>query len=197
MLEPLVLASTSPFRAQLLNKLEVPFVQAAPDVDETPLADEPATELVPRLTEAKARAVAADFPQHLIVASDQVAVHKGCILGKPGSHSKAVAQLTRFSGNAVTFITGLALLNSATDQLQLATETFTVHFRALTQNQIEHYLLREQPYNCAGSFKSEGLGITLFSALEGTDPNTLVGLPLIRLTDFLCNEGFVLPLPTA
>ncbi len=192
---PLVLASTSPFRATLLQKLEIPFQQAAPNVDETPGENESPEQLVPRLTEAKARAVAADYPEHLIIASDQVALHDGDILGKPGDFHKAREQLHRFSGDKVTFLTGLALLNTASGRLQLCSETFEVHFRTLSDARIEHYLRREQPYNCAGSFKSEGLGITLFRKLEGDDPNTLVGLPLIRLTDFLAEEGLELPLP--
>ncbi|HFD87598.1 MAG TPA: septum formation inhibitor Maf [Gammaproteobacteria bacterium] len=189
----LILASTSPFRATLLERLQLPFATFAPDIDETPLPDESPEAMVRRLTAAKAEAARSRFPDRLVIASDQCAVCDGKILGKPGDHTNAVTQLTSFSGKEVRFLTGLALLNTQTGNLQLDIVPFGVHFRTLSADQIEHYLAREQPYHCAGSFKSEGLGITLFERLEGEDPNALIGLPLIRLTSFLLNEGVELP----
>ena len=186
----LILASTSPFRRAVLEKLGIPFETASPDVDETPLPGESPAALVERLAIAKARAVAAQRDQGLIIGSDQVAVIDDEILGKPGSHEQAVEQLRRASGRRVTFLTGLALVNAASGQVQSEVVPFHVVFRELTDTLIEHYLRREQPYNCAGSFKSEALGIVLFERLEGDDPNTLIGLPLIRLVRMLEAEGF-------
>ncbi|MFP3874329.1 MAG: Maf family protein, partial [Thiohalophilus sp.] len=177
----LVLASTSPFRKAILEKFGVPFETASPKVDETAQAGESAGQLVRRLAEAKARAVAEQFPEALIIGSDQVAVIDNTILGKPGSHDRAIEQLRAASGQTVTFLTGLCLYNSRTGHAQCDVLPFKVHFRQLDDSQIENYLQKEQPYNCAGSFKSEGLGIALFDKLEGDDPNTLIGLPLIRL----------------
>lgn len=185
----LVLASTSPFRRQLLEKLGLAFETASPDTDETRLPDEPPEALVVRLAEAKARAVASDYPAALIIGSDQVACLDGQVLGKPGDFDRAFAQLRQASGRAVTFHTGLCLLNSATGQAQYCREPFQVHFRDLSDRQIENYLHRERPFNCAGSFKSEALGIALFERLEGDDPNSLIGLPLIRLIAMLEQEG--------
>jgi len=185
----LVLASTSPFRRELLQRLGLPFVAVAPRVDETRRPGEPPEALVERLAESKARAVAADFPQALIIGSDQVACVAGEILGKPGNRERALAQLTRAAGQAVVFHTGLCLLNSATGRAQVVREPFQVHFRSLTPAQIAGYVDREEPFQCAGSFKSEGLGIALFERLEGEDPSALVGLPLIRLVALLEAEG--------
>lgn len=185
----LILASTSPFRRALLERLGLPFEVGAPDTDETPRPAEQAVALVARLAEAKARSVAARAPRSLVIGSDQVAVLDGEILGKPGDHDRAVAQLTRASGRSVAFHTGLCLLDSASGRVQAAVEPFTVVFRKLHPARIEGYLRRERPYNCAGSFKSEGLGIVLFRCLRGDDPNSLVGLPLIRLVEMLENEG--------
>jgi septum formation protein len=185
----LVLGSTSQFRKALLEKLGLPYSTVSPEVDETPLDDESPEQLVYRLSEAKARAVASSKPDALIIGSDQVAVIDGEILGKPGSHEKAVDQLRNASGREVTFLTGLCLLNSKTNVAQIEVVPFTVHFRELSDEQIENYLSSEKPYNCAGSFKSEALGISLFERLEGDDPNTLIGLPLIRLVRMLENEG--------
>jgi len=185
----LVLASTSPFRKALLERLGVSFSSDAPNIDESAKPNERAEQLVARLSEAKAKAVAANHPNSLIIGSDQVAVLDGKILGKPGDHPRAVAQLSAASGQCVTFYTGLCLYNSATGHIQLEVVPFRVYFRQLTPQQIENYLQREQPYQCAGSFKSEGLGITLFERLAGDDPNTLIGLPLIRLTRMLEREG--------
>lgn len=185
----LVLASTSPFRKTLLEKLGVPFITAAPDIDETPQPDESATDLVMRLAVEKAKALAKQFPQHLIIGSDQVCVLKGKITGKPHSEENARAQLALASGQSVIFYTGLALYDSAKETHQVICEPFQVDFRPLTPSEIAQYVAREQPLNCAGSFKSEGLGITLFDRLSGRDPNTLVGLPLIALCEMLRNAG--------
>ncbi len=189
----LVLASTSPFRRELLEKLGLPFSTAAPEVDESRREDEPPIQLVQRLAQAKARAVAQQFPRALIIGSDQVACVDGEILGKPGSRENAIAQLTAMTGKTVEFHTGLCLYNSEEERAQVLCEPFRVHFRSLNSGQIERYVDHEQPYNCAGSFKSEGMGITLFRKLEGDDPNALVGLPLIRLVEMLDREGVVLP----
>lgn len=184
----LVLASTSPFRKELLNKLHLAFDADNPRVDETPLPEESPHQLVARLAEAKARAVASRHPGALIIGSDQVAVNEGTIVGKPGDHARAVEQLRQASGKRITFLTGLALLNSASGQCQVVVEPFSVLFRQLSDEQIENYLKQEQPFNCAGSFKSEGMGIALFQRMEGDDPNALIGLPLIRLIEMLERE---------
>ncbi|RLJ17264.1 septum formation inhibitor Maf [bacterium endosymbiont of Escarpia laminata] len=186
----LVLGSTSPFRRELLNRLGIAFETASPEIDETPVPDEAPEALVTRLARLKAEAVRESWPNALIIGSDQVATIDGEILGKPGSHERAVEQLSKAAGKRVTFSTGLCLLNSRTGNTQVCCEPFHVYFRQLEQQAIEHYLQREQPYNCAGSFKSEGLGITLFEKMEGDDPNSLIGLPLIRLVDMLANEGW-------
>ncbi|MBI2379187.1 MAG: septum formation inhibitor Maf [Gammaproteobacteria bacterium] len=185
----LVLASSSPYRRALLAKLGLPFEYASPDVDETPLPGESPESLVLRLAQAKARALAPRYTDALLIGSDQVAVLDGQILGKPGSHDAARVQLMAASGRSLRFLTGLCVYNAAAQGGNALVEPFTVHFRELSDNQIENYLRREQPYDCAGSFKSEGLGIALFEALEGNDPNALVGLPLIRLVDLLALEG--------
>ena len=185
----LVLASTSPYRKTLLARLGQPFATVAPGVDERPRDHEPPEQLVRRLAQAKAQAASAAFPDALIIGSDQVAVLEGEILGKPGDHEHAVRQLHRASGRTVDFFTGLCLLNSRTGAVQCDVVPFRVVFRALSAQQIEDYLRREQPYNCAGSFKSEGLGIALFERLQGDDPTALMGLPLIRLSRMLEQEG--------
>ncbi len=185
----IVLASTSPFRRELLGKLGLDFDTASPDIDESPRTGESAVELVQRLAEAKAHAVADSHRDALIVGSDQVATLDGDILGKPGNRARAIEQLTRASGRTVTFQTGLCLFNAATGRGRSLCEPFQVRFRTLAPEQICAYLDREQPYGCAGSFKSEGLGIALFERLDGADPNTLIGLPLIRLIDLLAAEG--------
>jgi MAF protein len=185
----LVLASTSPFRRSILEKLGVAFDCHAPEIDEAPQPGETPSQLVERLSIAKAQAVAAHLKQGLVIGSDQVAVIDDDILGKPGNHANAVAQLERTAGKTVTFLTGLALVNAASGSIQAEVVPFKVVFRQLTREQIENYLKVEQPYNCAGSFKSEGLGIALFDRLEGDDPNTLIGLPLIRLIRMLEKEG--------
>ena len=186
----LLLASTSPWRRMLLEKLTLPFECAAPEVDETPQPGESARQLVVRLAQAKAQALASRFPQHLIIGSDQVCVLDGEITGKPHTEENAHRQLRKASGTIVTFYTGLALYNSANGHLQTECEPFDVHFRHLSDQEIEAYIRKENTLQCAGSFKSEGLGITLFERLEGRDPNSLVGLPLIALCQMLRREGF-------
>ena len=185
----LILASTSPFRRQLLARLELPFETRAPEVDEHFRPGEDAATLTARLAEAKARAVAAREASALVIGSDQVAVLGGGILGKPGAHDRAVAQLSKAAGKTVDFLTGLCLMDSLSGRIQRGVIPFRVVFRPLSAQQIENYLRREKPYQCAGSFKSEGLGIALFERLEGADPTSLIGLPLIRLIQMLEAEG--------
>ena len=192
-MRPLVLGSSSPYRKAVLDKLEIPFSTDTPRITETRSPGESPADLVRRLAEMKARDVGSRHPDALIIGSDQVASLDEEILGKPGNRENAIGQLLAASGQAVTFLTGLSLFNSAAGRIQTAVEPFVVRFRQLTRTQIERYVDREQPYDCAGSFKSEGYGITLFSGLEGRDPNTLVGLPLILLVDLLANEGIRLP----
>jgi len=187
--KPLILASTSAFRRELLARLGLPFGTASPNVDEQALAGESADQLVLRLAETKAKAVAAQHPDALIIGSDQVASIDGSLLGKPGNRARAIQQLECASGRTALFHTGLCLLDPGSGRTQTHCEPFKVHFRTLTRSQIEAYLDREQPFGCAGSFKSEGLGIALFERLEGSDPNALIGLPLIRLIDMLAHEG--------
>lgn len=192
-MQQLVLGSTSSFRKVLLEKLGIPFVLDAPQTDESQRLGELPEQLVLRLAEAKARDVAARHAGALVIGSDQVACVDGKILGKPGDRASAIAQLSAASGRSVTFHTGLCLYNAASQRLQAQAEPFLVHFRRLSRDQIERYVDREQPFNCAGSFKSEGFGITLFSSLEGRDPNNLIGLPLILLVEMLAKEGIILP----
>ncbi|WNC70853.1 nucleoside triphosphate pyrophosphatase [Thalassotalea psychrophila] len=186
----LVLGSTSIFRKALLEKFNLSFECAKPNIDETALENETPENLVARLAEEKAKEVSKEYPEGLIIGSDQVAICDGNILGKPHTFKNGVKQLTSFSGKTVTFLTGLCLYNAKTDNTQVVVEPFYVSFRELTITEISSYLHAEQPYNCAGSFKSEGLGICLFESLKGDDPNTLIGLPLIRLHQLLKNEGF-------
>lgn len=190
---PVVLASSSPYRRELLTRLQRPFTWAVPAIDETPLRNESAEALVRRLAEAKARALCESHPAHLIIGSDQVAVLGEQILGKPHDFSRARSQLLAASGASVTFLTGLALLNSASGLCQVDLVPFTVHFRELSDEQISRYLQAEQPYDCAGSFKAEGLGVSLFRATEGEDNTSLIGLPLIRLVQMLEREGIAIP----
>jgi MAF protein len=185
----LILASTSLYRQSLLQKLGLSFRSCDPAIDESAQLDESAHALVLRLAKAKAVAGATPFPDGLIIGSDQVAVIDGQIIGKPLNAENAVAQLSQASGKAITFYTGLALYNAKTGAMTAEVEPFTVHFRHLSHAQIVAYVEKEEPYYCAGSFKSEGLGIALFTRLEGRDPNALVGLPLILLTDMLLAQG--------
>lgn len=186
----LILASSSAYRKQLLQKVCPTFDCFNPDIDESPKHGETPEQLVLRLAEQKALAGQTLFPKHLIIGSDQVCCINGEIVGKPGNHQKAVEQLKAASGQVITFYTGLALYNSDTQQMQSLADTFEVGFRELSDSLIEHYLNVEQPYNCAGSFKSEGAGIVLFKHLRGDDPNTLIGLPLIKLCSLLESQGF-------
>ncbi|MEJ4043524.1 Maf family protein [Erwinia sp. SLM-02] len=185
----LVLASTSTYRSALLTKLQLPFITDAPEVDETRQENETAEQLVVRLAAAKAQALAGRYPEHLIIGSDQVCVVEGVVCGKPHTEENARAQLRAASGQSVVFYTGLALYDSRHQSLQTLCEPFTVDFRQLSETEIAHYVSRELPLNCAGSFKSEGLGITLFERLSGRDPNTLIGLPLIALCEMLRKAG--------
>lgn len=190
---PLVLASSSPYRRELLGRLRLPFTWSAPDIDESRRPTEDASDLVRRLAREKAIALAATHTHHLIIGSDQVAVLGSQVLGKPHTFERAHAQLLAASGKSITFLTGLALLDSANGHCQVDCIPFTVHFRELDSAQITRYLEAEQPYDCAGSFKAEGLGISLFCSTEGTDANSLIGLPLIRLVDMLHAAGVQIP----
>jgi septum formation protein len=185
----LILASSSPYRRELLERLMIPFEVMAPDVDESPAPGEVPQALVERLAIAKARAVADQRPDAVVIGSDQVAVYAGAIVGKPLTHERAVEQLRAASGKAVALYTGLAVINSASGRVQSEVIPFRVVFRTLSDSQIENYLRKEQPYHCAGSVKSEGLGIALLERFEGDDPNALIGLPLIRLVQMLEREA--------
>jgi MAF protein len=198
----IVLASGSRYRRTLLERLRLEDLgiqcqNDAPDIDESPVPGEAPATLVERLAVAKARAVAPRHPQALIIGADQVASIDGHMLGKPGGRAAAIAQLERLSGRQVCFLTGLCLLNTLSGQTQSRCESFWVSFRSLSREHIAAYVEREQPYDCAGGFKSEGLGIALFSRLEGADPNALIGLPLIRLVSMLKHEGIDVLAPPA
>ena len=185
----LVLASSSVYRKELLKRLNLPFETIAPDVDETPLPQESARATSVRLAEVKARAVAGKYPDALIIGSDQVAILEGSQLGKPLTHDNAVKQLRAMRGKTTHFYTALTLLNSKTGHMQTEVAENFVTLRQLDDEEIENYLLREQPYHCAGSAKTEGLGIALISRMAGDDPNALVGLPLILLVEMLKREN--------
>lgn len=190
--QPIILASSSNYRHRLFQRLRLPFEVFAPNIDETPLPDEGAQQTSLRLAMAKAHAVAKDYPDALIVASDQVALLDGRQLGKPLTHDNAVRQLRDLRGRCAIFYTALAVLNARTGNMQTAVAENQVCFRELSDDEIESYLQKEQPYDCAGSAKSEGLGIVLISRMAGEDPNALVGLPLIKLVTMLKNEGIKL-----
>lgn len=185
----LILASNSPFRRELLSRLGLPFTIANPAIDETPLAGELPTATAIRLAEAKARAVATLHPQALIIGSDQVACLDAQVFGKPGNHAAAVRQLQTMRGRSVNFSTALCLLDASSGRVHLRSVPTVVTFRALRDAEIEAYLRKEQPYNCAGSAKSEGLGIALIASIVGDDPNALIGLPLIALCELLRLEN--------
>ena len=185
----LVLASSSPFRKALLEKLQLEFTCDSPDIDESPLPNESIEAMVLRLAEAKARALASQHPDSLIIGSDQSASLHGKVLNKPGNYDVAFQQLKAASGQTISFHTSLCLYNSRTDESETISDPYTVVFRELTDSEISNYLKREQPYNCAGSFKSESLGISLFASMNGKDPNTLIGLPLIELCRMLKANG--------
>ncbi len=183
----LLLASSSPFRRQILNKLRIPFDCEAPDIDETPLADEQPQQYVERLAVEKAQALAGKYSDHWIIGSDQCSVVDGNICGKPHTVEKAQQQLRLSSGKVVHFYTGLCLLNAQTGEYQSVIEPFSVHFRELNDDEIRRYIELEMPLKCAGSFMVEGLGINLFEKLEGRDENSLIGLPLIALLQLMRN----------
>jgi septum formation protein len=185
----LILASSSPFRRELLSRLMLPFEVVVPDVDETPHQRESPQALVERLAILKAQTVASRVRDALVIGSDQVAVHNGEIVGKPLTHERAVEQLKAASGRTVMLYTGLALINAVSGRVQSEVVPYGVSFRTLNEEQIETYLRKEQPYHCAGSVKSEGLGVALLERFDGEDPATLIGLPLIRLIRMLENEG--------
>lgn len=187
--QPIILASTSIYRSQLLSTLQIPFQTASPDVDETPLPGESARQTSQRLSQLKAQAVAQQFPDALIIGSDQVALLEGEQLGKPLTHDNAVRQLRSMRGKTVDFYTAVSLFNSRTQDIQTALAETKVRFRDLSDDEIERYLHKEQPYHCAGSAKSEGLGIALIQSIQGEDPNALIGLPLIVLVDMLKKQG--------
>jgi septum formation protein len=185
----LILASTSRYRRELLERLRLPFEVVAPQVDETPRPDEPPAALAERLARAKAAAVAAQHPQAVVIGSDQVADLAGEAIGKPGSHERAVAQLRAMRGHAVIFHTAVTVMRSATGYERSVQVPVTVRVRDLSDAEIEHYLRTEQPYDCAGSAKAETLGIALLDAIESDDPTALVGLPLIRTSAMLREAG--------
>ena len=188
-LPALILGSTSPYRRELLARLRLPFTVVAPQVDETPLPSEAPADLALRLALAKARAVAALHPLAVVIGADQVADLDGEPIGKPGNHERAVQQLRRMSGRSVVFQTALAVLRSDTGFERALLAPVRVHFRELADAEIERYLRLEQPYDCAGSAKSETLGIALLRAIESDDPTALVGLPLIRTAELLRQAG--------
>jgi len=185
----LILASSSPFRRELLARLNLPFNVISPDIDETALDQEKPEETALRLAQVKAMKVAESSPDSLIIGCDQVATLDGMQLGKPLTHENAVRQLSMMRGRSVTFHSALCLYNSATQHMQAEVVPYIVEFRHLSDVQIENYLRIEQPYHCAGSAKSEGLGIALIAAMHGDDPNALIGLPLIKLISMLQNEN--------
>ncbi len=185
----LILASSSVYRKELLARLQLPFTTQNPDVDESPLANEAPAVLVERLAIKKAKAIASREENALVIGCDQVAVHGGEIVGKPRDHEHAVLQLKAASGKTITLYTGLVLINSRTSKIQSEVVPYNVVFKKLKHEQIENYLRKEKPYNCAGSVKSEGLGIALLERFDGEDPNTLIGLPLISLIKMLEHEG--------
>lgn len=189
---PLVLGSGSKYRRTIMDKLHLIYNVVKPDIDESAVNEEQPEQLVGRLAEEKAQAVARKLngEPSIIIGSDQVAVCDGLILGKPGTEEKAIEQLKSFVGKTVTFYTGLAVLNSQTSQCEVRIEPFFVTFRDnITADEIARYVELEQPLDCAGSFKSEGLGVSLFSEMKGNDPNTLIGLPTIALLDMLRSQG--------
>lgn len=189
MKQTLILASSSEYRRELLLKLQIPFNVVSPNVDETPLAGEKPQETALRLAQVKAKKVGSDYPHALVIGCDQVATLDDEQLGKPLNHANATKQLQKMRGRDVTFHSALCLYNAATGNMQAEVVPYVVRFRPLTDDQIENYLTKEQPYHCAGSAKSEGLGIALIERMLGEDPNALIGLPLIQLITMLHNEN--------
>ena len=185
----LILASTSRYRRELLERLRLPFDVHAPDVDETPRPGEPPAALAQRLALAKAQAVSVRFPEAVVIGSDQVADLDGTPVGKPGAHDRAVAQLRAMRGRRVVFQTAVAVIRASTGYVGAALAPVTVRFRALDDAEIEHYLTTEKPYDCAGSAKAEALGIALLETIDSDDPTALIGLPLIRTCALLRAAG--------
>ena len=185
----LILASSSIYRRELLERLQLPFTTISPHVDESPLPEELPQQTALRLAQEKARKIGDDYPDSLVIGCDQVATLDNLQLGKPLTHDNAVKQLSMMRGREVTFHSALCLYNAATKVMQVDVVPYVVKFRQLSDEQIEQYLLKEQPYHCAGSAKSEGLGIALIESMTGEDPNALIGLPLIRLISMLQQEG--------
>ncbi len=188
MKQPLILASSSPYRKELLARLGLAFETVSPEVDESPLPEESPQDTALRLAQVKARKIAETHPEALVIGCDQVATLDGMQLGKPGNHENATKQLRMMQGRTVIFHSALCLYNAKTLTMQAEVVPYEVEFRKLSDEQIERYLRTEQPYNCAGSAKSEGLGIALISSMHGSDPNALIGLPLIKLITMLQNE---------
>ena len=186
---PLILGSSSIYRRELLQRLRIPFETASPEIDEAPLLSEAPEATALRLAKAKARKIAVTYPDALIIGADQVAVLNGIQLGKPLNHANALQQLRFMQGKEVMFYTAISLLNSRSNHMQTRVVPFRIKFRQLSDQQILNYLNKEQPYHCAGSAKSEGLGIVLIERMTGDDPNALIGLPMIALVDMLANEG--------
>ena len=186
---PIILASSSAFRKSLLERLHLTFECHSPEVDESLLPGESASSYVCRLAEAKAQAMADKFPGAVIIGSDQCALRDDEILGKPGNHENALRQLKAAQGKTVIFHTGICVLQQTTDFCEVDDILFQVKFRQLSDTQLDHYLKIEQPYQCAGAFKSEGYGVSLFDQMQGDDPTALIGLPLIRLTRMLEKAG--------
>ena len=185
----LILASSSPFRKQLLQRLQLEFTCVSPEIDESVLAEETAVDYVCRLARSKARVVAGQYEDAVVIGSDQCALLDGEILGKPGNHERALQQLRRAQGKRVVFHTAVCVLRRSSEIELLAEVPFEVEFRRLSDDQLEHYLRVEQPYQCAGSFKAEGYGACLFKRMQGDDPNALIGLPLFKLTEMLEAAG--------
>ncbi len=191
-MQKLILASSSAYRKAMLQRLGLDFSCYSPDIDETPYAEESATQLAARLAAEKARCVAAKFPDTVVIGTDQTAELDGLIIGKPGSHQQAAAQLSLQSGNTVLFHSALTIIKSdAIGEIKRLDrlDSTTVSFRQLSQDKIERYLCRDKPYDCAGSFKAEGLGICLFTAIDSQDPTSLIGLPMIALCSMLDELG--------
>lgn len=186
----LVLASSSPYRQSLLRQLMVDFEVIVPNVNETPLPDEPAYKMVERLAVLKAQTVAKSVSNALVIGSDQIAVLNGKMVGKPFDHQHAVEQLSRASAGNTDLYTGVALVNTCTGHIQSDVVPYKVVFKTLTPDQIERYLIKEQPYNCCGSLRVDGLGIALLQSVSGDDPSAIIGLPLIRLVEMLEQENF-------
>ncbi len=189
----LILASSSPYRRELLERLSLGFICESPDIDESAQAGEPAEDMVKRLARQKAEKIAEKYQDAIVIGSDQCLVLNNEILGKPGTHDVAVSQLSRLSGQTVEFLTGLCVINSATEVARTDCISFRVTFRRLSPEEIIRYLDIERPYQCAGSFRSERLGIALLEKMEGTDPTALIGLPLIRLSEMLRAQGIKIP----